>query len=537
MKHNHKKSSGNLVELVVEQIEKHPHREALRIPVAWSNDAVTRYETATFGEMGRKIASYQRGFRKAGYRPRDRVIIMIPPSVDLYCIIAAMLASGMIPVLVDISMGFRKMLTAFDDSMAGAIITKQKFCRIRYFIPRLWKYRCYSVDGDGIGIRPISHLQEAGSHRIDIVPCDRETTGIISFTSGSTGRPKGADRKHWGLKQQHLANRAILPDRPGDIDMTAFPVYVLHNLACGMPTLIAAVDFAAVKRVNPSLILQQIREFKPTRLSAAPVFMKRVAEHIIHNKMRLPSMRLIVTGGAPVPRKLCAILRQAFPGAEIRVVYGSTEAEPISSISIDDILESVGEGFLVGKPYGFVRVKIVNLPPDHDSISDHTLERYTLQIGEIGEIVVAGDHVSRGYVANPGPIGEYKIPCPDGSVWHRTGDTGYLDRKGRIWLTGRARDVVQHGGRLIHPYLLEKKIDEVPGVVRSAVVASGTADRPILAVVLDRTAKREASLKAIRELMRGSDCDDISIREMNRIPLDKRHNSKIDRPALIKMLD
>ncbi len=523
--------TGNMAEPLFWHAEKNPRRVALHIPLEWNETGVTRYETATFGEMAKIIISYQGGLKKAGFRAGDRVIIMVPPGVDLYCLIIALLASGIVPVLVDAGMGLRRMVSAFDESGARTIITIKKLGRLRYLIPGLWKYRCYAVDGRGIGFRNASELRDDSSETIEIVPCDRESHGIITFTSGSTGRPKGADRTHYGLLKQHQAIRKSWPDNPRDIDMTCFPVVVLHNLACGMTSVLTAVDFAAVGSVNPALVASQIIDLKPTRLSAAPAFMRRLVDYMIREKMVQTTVCSVGTGGAPVPRSLCLDLRKAFPKADVRVIYGSTEAEPISSVSVDEILVSEGKGFLVGKPYPFTTVKIVDLPKDPDSIRDYGLDTYAVPVWNSGEIVVSGEHVLKGYVDNPEANRENKIPRGDGTVWHRTGDTGYYDKKGRIWLTGRMKDAVKHRGRFIQPYLIEQVIDNVPGVGRSALVSSGDG-RPVLAIVMDRTADRIAVMNSVHEALMGADCSDIAVREVERIPVDRRHNSKIDRIAL-----
>jgi olefin beta-lactone synthetase len=534
MKSKNSKTTGNIAELLYGQIRKYPRRVALRIPLEWNDTAVTRYESMTFGDMGKRIAAYRGGLTKAGFRAGDRVIIMIPPCVELYCIAMALLASGMVPVMADPGMGFGNMLTAFDDSKARAIISIAKFCRLRYLVPRLWKYRCYSVDGGGPGIRPASLLLDEGAEEAAVYPCGGDYHGIITFTSGSTGRPKGADRTHGSLVSQHRAIRKSWPDTPRDIDMTCFPVVVLHNLSCGMPSVLAATDYNSVASVNPAVILSQIEEFRPTRLSSAPAFMGSVADYIIGQGRPAASLRSVAVGGAPVPDTLCRKLRQAFPRADARVVYGSTEAEPISSVPVEEVLESEGSGFLVGKPYPFTEVKIVSLPGDPGSITDKTLGPYAVKAGEIGEIIVSGDHVLKGYVENPEADRENKIPR-DSGVWHRTGDTGYFDRRGRIWLTGRSRDAVRHNGRIIQPYLLERQADAVAGVSRSALV--GLDGRgPVLAVVLGKTADPRAVLNALHEKLMSAGFADITVRTVPRIPVDRRHNSKIDRIALAKEL-
>jgi acyl-coenzyme A synthetase/AMP-(fatty) acid ligase len=130
------------------------------------------------------------------------------------------------------------------------------------------------------------------------------------------------------------------------------------------------------------------------------------------------------------------------------------------------------------------------------------------------------------YVDNPAANAETKIPRPDGSVWHRTGDAGRLDAQGRLWLEGRVKDVVAVSGVARHTLALEKALDRLPGVTRSALV-SGVDGRPALVIAGPHIAR-----DAVRSVRERLGFTALSLYRIDEMPVDGRHNSKIDRPAL-----
>ncbi len=141
---------------------------------------------------------------------------------------------------------------------------------------------------------------------------------------------------------------------------------------------------------------------------------------------------------------------------------------------------------------------------------------------EIGEILVSGEHVNQGYFEDPRSDAANKLR-EDGVVWHRTGDTGYLDERGRVWLVGRVQDMVGE----LHPFMVEGRVDGLDWVKRSALVE---LDEPVLAVCLGEGAPEdwEARLRASSGVDR--------VVEVDSVPLDPRHTAKVDRAALRALL-
>ncbi|MBM4365221.1 MAG: AMP-binding protein, partial [Deltaproteobacteria bacterium] len=186
-----------------------------------------------------------------------------------------------------------------------------------------------------------------------------------------------------------------------------------------------------------------------------------------------------------------------------------TEAEPIAALDVRSSLDAMEEGereglgALVGTPVPEIAVRVVR-PGTLDEV-------------DVGEIVVSGAHVNRRYWDDPEADAANKID--EGSTtWHRTGDTGRLDAQGRVWLVGRVADMVGE----LHPFPLEILAERVPGVRRAALVDAGG---PVLAYEGD---------EAAAELRRATGIDRIA--RVDRVPVDRRHNAKIDRARLRAMI-
>ena len=515
----------NCVRLLLEQAEKSPDKEAIRIPLSWTNGKVTKYQTIRYAEVVQRASAFQAGFSAAGFKAGDRIILMLAPSIELYCLVSALLSSGLVVVFIDPAMGFKKMIMALKDAKASALVSAERFLRFRPLILPLWRMPCFSVDRPRWFSKQLVQLQ-GDSCSLQVEPQVVDAHALITFTSGSTGRPKGADRTHGSLIAQHLAMSNHLQGEKHEIDMTCLPVLALHNMCCGWTTVFPALD-SGPGDADGALVCGQIKELGVSRLTGAPAFAKALTDYALNEDLSMPSVKAFTVGGATVHRTLVERMQKAFCNLRVEVLYGSTEAEPISGIYGDELLASKGEGYLVGKPVPEALVAIVELPEHGEEISDLSLHSYSVPVGEI---VVKGGHVLKGYVDNPIATRENKIPCEDGEVWHRTGDIGYFDEQGRIWLTGRQSDLVRHGSMQLQPYLLEYQVDAVVGVVRSAVVQS-PEKQAVLCVELLAPQAAESML-AVRQCLDDNQLHGVSIQRLQKIPVDGRHNSKVDRPLL-----
>jgi olefin beta-lactone synthetase len=266
--------------------------------------------------------------------------------------------------------------------------------------------------------------------------------------------------------------------------------------------------------------VRQIAEHNVTLIRGGPRFCAALARYCAERGLVLRGVRALFTGGAPVPVKLVEELQRLLPDGEVHVVYGSTEAEPIAAASGNDLvslhpLTRRGFGVCVGRPVGGTDVRIL--------------------ANGSGEVVVAGAHVNHG-------------------GRHHTGDTGYVDDDGRLWLTGRVTSTLQRAGKSLRPLQVEPIVDDLPFVSRSALLGvpdPKLGERAVLVVaarrkgLMTRMFRSGAWRAEIDRACRSVGVEVDEIRFTRTIPLDRRHRAKIrydrlrawyERPAIVRAL-
>jgi acyl-CoA synthetase (AMP-forming)/AMP-acid ligase II len=395
-------------------------------------------------------------------------------------------------------------------------------------VPALVRARLCAVDGGGFGVRPFAALASAPPDTTPPLP--PTAPAMIGFSSGTGGRPKGAARTHEILFAQHHALRRAFPFADGAIDLPAFPSVTLHNLACGITTVLPPVDLRQPARVDAAAVLDCAQRFGVTSLSGAPAYLSRLAEHALAAGVELPLVERIVAGGAPVSRRLCRRLAAAFPGAERVVVYGSTEAEPMAHVSADEVAALDGAGFLVGDDDEAAELELVRLPATPPPGLGDRMHELRVPDGEVGEIVVRGRHVVQRYVGDASAERKSKLPS-HGGVWHRTGDLARRDAEGRLWLAGRAGDELARDDAARYPFDVEAGVLDCSGVRACALVATPCHPAGLLAVELADGAGPEA-LDEVRDALAARALPALPVVAIDEIPMDARHGSKVDRHAL-----
>lgn len=509
--------------------QQHPERLALSIPRMQGLQYLDE-ESIQYGELSERCAQMQCALNKLGLVVGDRVLILARPHIQTYILMLSLLSLGLVPVLIDRGMSRERILASIRVSRAKITIGDRAILRLWWFFPPLWQLPRYGLDGACVGIKDLRPLLSKTAETPDCLLLPPDAHGLITFTSGSTGNPKGADRTHQSLIEQHLAIRAHWPDRDDDIDSPCFPVLVLHNLCCGISTMMPRVDLAAPAQVNARQVMTQWRNSGITRIAAAPAFMANICQVALASRQQFPHIRSLAIGGSTLPYELAVNLDMIFPNAEIMLVYGSTEAEPIAEILLLELRLHWQRyaGHLVGVPAAGTEVRIVD--PDANLENEDAVDKASVTGDDVGEILVSGNHVLHGYVDNVAANQESKIPRARGDVWHRTGDAGFFDPEGRLWLVGRIKDALWIDNERVYTFAPEKECDALGGVTRSAILqyqqkiflileAPVCPDKAILMAILRKHGIPYAQLAIIQSM-----------------PVDGRHNSKIDRAALIKTL-
>jgi olefin beta-lactone synthetase len=487
-------ASGNLVQRVIEHACESPGRPALLCEHAGGRRAVS-YE-----DLLARAARYAAALRGRGIRPGARVLVLVRPDAEVYALLLAILACGLTLVVVDGRRGARWLPGALAAARADVIIAPRTLLRFWPLLASLRRARRFASPAELLG--PRGHSADTVSPvelRARRVPAD--TPAVISFSSGNTGRAKPVVRTHGVLLAQHRALADALPLAGDDVNLPGFPIATLHNLCCGIATVLPPADLRSMADADPCRVLELIDEHDVTSLSGAPAYMARLARAVLDTGLPRGGVRRVAVGGGPVGRALCADIVRAFPNAAAHVVYGATEAEPIALVRMHDVLAAAdGAGFLVGRP---VRGTAVRL------------------LGADGEDALVGEVAVRGaQVAGDQP-------------WHRTGDIGRRDAQGRLWLLGRVGGEVSVRGRVMHPYVAEAAALSVPGVRVAALVAHRAAPEAELIVEL----LPGAGVDGVRNALARCGLGAVRVRSCSAIPMDARHASKVERAELVALLE
>ncbi len=444
--------------------------------------------TASFDTLGIRSAVAANHWRAQGLSSGDRVLIAMPLGIDLYVGLAALWRIGAVAVFPEPALGLPGLHHAARVTRPSAFLTGGWYGALAYVVPELWR------------IPRVLRVGSGGSSGDIAADLPADAPALISFTSGSTGAPKAIVRTHRFLAAQNAAvGELIAPTRYHETDLVAFPVFVIANLGLGVTSVLPGWNLRRHHEAGSAAILTQIRERAVTRALIPPSICETLAA-----SGKSSSLEAIFTGGGPVFPDMIERLKALNPQARVTAVYGSTEAEPITHLHVEDIgaddwrAMRGGAGLLAGAPVDAVRLKLRD-----------------------DEIIVTGDHVNKGYL-DTSQNASTKLLI-EGELWHRTGDAGRLDARGRLWLLGR------HDGRIdgLHPFMVETAARFWPGVRRAALVA--VDNRAALAIEGD-------PLHASSWRSEGSKLGVTEIRHVSAIPLDKRHRSKVDYLALKRVL-
>ncbi len=527
--------NANLFLLLAEQTAAQPQRVAL------VDRSGLRPRDLTFAHLAQAAAQGATLLRRAGLEPGDRILIFQPMSAALYTALGAIFHAGMTAVFIDPGMTRRQLDRAAASLAPRGFLAGPRGHLLRLLSPAIRRIPIRFSTGWSIpGAQRWARLDEHAPAP-EIAAVDADTPALITATSGSTGPVKFAARSHGFLRRQHAAIHVALAMDPAAVVATTLPIFVLSFMASGVTTLLPRVDLRRPGAVRVAPLLHELEAARVTCLAASPAFLDAVARHCRAHGRVLPRITQIYSGGAPVFPALMDRLHDVAPYAAITAVYGATEAEPVATLAdrdihpADRVAMGSGAGLLAGTPVATLAVRVVadRWGAPRGPYSRAEWDAQQLPPGKPGEIVLCGPHVLT--EGGPGDDAALTKIAVDGQCWHRTGDAGYLDAQGRLWLLGRcmARLEARPGDAPYarYPFAVEIAVHELPEVKRAALVARG--GKRILA--LELYAPQPASwLDALHTRLAWAQLDEIRV--LSHLPVDKRHNAKIDYPALRKLL-
>ena len=507
----------NIVNLFLDSARKYPDKVAI----------IHKNKAISFSEFEKQIKDTSNYFLNKGISKGDRVLIFVPMSIDLYRIVLALFNIGATAVFLDEWVSKKRMEECCKVAQCKAFVGILKAKVFSFFSSELRKIPIK------LGVK-YNHVAPFSNKDILKTEVNGNDTALITFTTGTTGIPKAAKRTHQFLREQFFALIDKIDAKPEDIDMPVLPIVLLINLGVGSTSVIAEFKASKPASLNEEKIIKQITQYKVSRIVASPFFVKQIANKIISNKLSVGSLKKIFTGGAPVFPYEAEVYNKAFPGAQVEVVYGSTEAEPISSINVKELIKEkeniLQKGLKVGIPYHKIECKIIKIQQGAISCADENeLNALVVLPSQIGEIIVSGSHVLREYFNNDEALKQNKIFIGN-KCWHRTGDSGYMDEAGVLYLTGRCNTLISLEDKVVATFIYENYFQSIDGVEIGTIMK---INEELLAIIEMGDDSRKEYIRNNISLL---DIKFDMIKFISKIPRDLRHNSKIDYGLLKKKL-
>jgi malonyl-CoA/methylmalonyl-CoA synthetase len=393
----------------------------------------------TYGDAARQSAQVAHALRARGLRPGDRVAMQVEKRVDALLVYLACIRSGV--ALLPMNTGYTAAEVAHlvADAEPGLVLR--------------------DADLDELVAAASGYATEFENH-----PSGPDDLAAILYTSGTTGRPKGAILSHRNLAANCLTLAGLWGFTGDDVLLHALPIFHTHGLFVATNcALIVGAPMVFLAKFEPDAVLRALP--RCTVMMGVPTFYTRLLAEPRFDATVCASMRLFISGSAPLLASVHDEFR-ARVGHAILERYGMTETTMLTSNPLD------GErrAGTVGMPLPGVDVRVVGA------------DGATLPVGEVGDIEVRGPNVFAGYWRRP-DLAATEFAA-DG--FFRTGDVGRFDDDGYLHIVGRSKDLIITGGLNVYPVEVEAVLDDLPGVLETAVIGVPDADfgEAVVAVVV-----------------------------------------------------
>ena len=408
-------------------------------------------QRVTFKEIDLQANKVANAFQSIGIVKGDRIAQFMPNSLELVYSLVGNFKNGSIVVPMNINFKEQEIEHILSDSGAKAIITDmERLPIVKNVIDKLPDLKnVILVDGNENGMNGFSELIKNTSDKEPNTVIKDEDYSIIFYTSGTTGKPKGAALTQTNVTSNLKALEQAWKWIKDDVFLLTLPLYHIHGIGVALCGSLYVGNFTILrKKFVAEEVLETIQKRKVTLFMGVPTMYFKLLEVEGLEKYNLSSMRLFVSGSAPLSRDLFYKLKKAF-GHEILERAGMSE----SMMNFSNPYDGERIPGSVGPCLPGVKVRITD--KNYNDVPVNTE----------GEILIKGPNVFNGYWNKPN---YNKHAFKDG--WFITGDVGKIDEKDYVYLIGRSKDVIISGGINIYPREIEDVIESIPEVKECAVV-------------------------------------------------------------------
>ncbi len=419
----------------------------------------------SYGDFIKRVAQLAHVLAEAGVRAGDRVLVQAPKGADTIALYGAAVQAGAVYLPLNTAYTQAELAYFLEDASPRVVVCDNKDKAMLSALCAGAKITVLTLGADGTG--SLVTAADGAPTTFNTVPRGPDDLAALLYTSGTTGRAKGAMLSHKNL----LSNAQTLTDLWGITDQDrlihALPIFHTHGLFVAMNTcLLARAEVRLMGGFEQDAVIAELP--KSTLMMGVPTFYTRLLGDRALTRDLCAKMRLFISGSAPLLAET-HVAFEARTGHRILERYGMTETNMITS----NPLKGARVAGTVGYALPGTEVVITN-PETGD----------TLPVGEIGMIEVRGDNVFQGYRNMPEKTAEELRE----NGFFITGDLGVMDAEGRMSIVGRHKDLIISGGYNIYPKEIEDVINDIDGVLESAVFGVAHPDfgeSVLAAVVLD----------------------------------------------------
>jgi long-chain acyl-CoA synthetase len=429
--------TDNLAGTLIDTAQRHAQRPAYKL-----DDVVVPW--AAVDEASARMAAL---LKAKGVQPGDRVGVMLPNVPYFPIAYYGILRAGATAVPINVLLKGREVRFFLENPGARLLLAWHGFAEEAH-------KGAQEAGAELISVAPGEFEKELGGHEPDRDVADRDATdtAVILYTSGTTGEPKGAELTHANLRKNAEVSLATLFSiGPEDVVLGALPLFhTFGQTVCMNCSVLGGACLTFIPRFDPGKALEIIERDKVTIFAGVPTMYNAMLNHPDGDTVDVSCLRLCVSGGAAMPGETLRGFEEKF-GCTILEGYGLSETSPVASFNHPDRERKIGS---IGTPIEGVEMKVVD-GDDND-----------VPQGEVGEIVIRGHNVMKGYFKRDDATEEAMR-----GGWFHTGDMATVDEDGYFFIVDRKKDMIIRGGYNVYPREVEEILYQHPAVLECAVLA------------------------------------------------------------------
>jgi long-chain acyl-CoA synthetase len=431
---------------------------------------------AALDEGSARVASL---LRERGIEPGDRVALMLPNVPHFAVVYYGVHRAGAVVLPMNILFKRREIAFLLGDSQAKLLAAWDGFAEEAELAAAETGAECVIVaPGE------FEHLLAGVDPLDEISARDPSDTAVILYTSGTTGTPKGAELTHANLALNAEVSRQLFGLDSWSVILGSLPLFHSFGQTCTLnAALLAGASVTLLPRFDAGKALEIIERDRVTVFMGVPTMYNALLNYPGRERFDVSSLQVCVSGGASLPVELLHGFEDAF-GCAILEGYGLSETSPVASFNHPDAERKPGS---IGTPVEGVEMKLVD-----EAGGD-------VPLGEVGEILIRGHNVMKGYWRNP----EATADAISADGWLASGDLARMDEDGYFFIVDRKKDLIIRGGYNVYPREIEEVLYSHPAVREVAVVGvphSELGEEVGAAVVLKPGA--EATAEELRDFVK-----------------------------------